>query len=95
LAWSSRASALSRYACSRVSGVRQRNSRKASPENLASTMNAGSAAARSTASAAGENAASSAARLTSAISCWPIEKVLITIDSGRDDASRRARVSMS
>jgi hypothetical protein len=36
------------------------------------------------------------ARLISVmIACWPIEKVLITIDSGRDDASRRARVSMS
>ena len=70
--------------------MRQRNSRNASPENLASTRNAGIAAASSTASAAGENPASSAARLTSEISCWPIENVLITIDSGRDDASRRA-----
>jgi hypothetical protein len=58
-------------------------------------MNAGIAAARSTASASGENPASSAARPISVISCWPIENVRITIDSGRDDASRRARVSMS
>ncbi len=44
----------------RVSGERQRNSRKASPENFASATNAGSPASSSTATAQGEKRASSA-----------------------------------
>ncbi len=42
----------------RVSGERQRNSRNASPENLASAMKEGSPASSSTATAQGEKCAS-------------------------------------
>jgi len=58
-------------------------------------MNGGIAAAIRTASAIGENPASSAPRVTSVIRLWPSSKVCETSDSGRDDASRRARVRLS
>ena len=79
----------------RVSGERQRNSRNASPENLASATNDGRPARNSTATAQGENCASSVPKLSSATAFWTSPKLLITSESGRLDASRRARVSLS
>ena len=58
-------------------------------------MNGGIAAAISTASAIGENAASSPPRPISVTMLWPSSNVCDTSDSGRDEASRRARVSLS
>ncbi len=79
----------------RVSGERQRNSRNASPENFASARNDGSPASSSTATAHGENCASSVPKLTSAMAFCTSPKLRITSDSGRLEASRRARVSLS
>jgi hypothetical protein len=86
---------VSRYICMRVSGERQRNRRKASPENLASAMNEGRPASARISAAHGENAASRAAKLTSEMPFWTSEKVRPTRLSGRLEASRRARVSLS
>jgi hypothetical protein len=79
----------------RVSGERQRNRRNASPENLASAMKAGSPARNSTATAQGENCQSSTAKLAIAIAFCTSPKLRMTSDSGRVEASRRARVSLS
>ena len=79
----------------RVSGERQRKRRKASPENLASATNEGRPASSSTATAHGENCASSVPKLSSAIAFCTRPKLLMTRASGRVDASRRARVSLS
>jgi hypothetical protein len=69
----------------RVSGERQRNRRKASPENLASAMNEGSPASARISAAHGENAASSAAKLTSEM------RVLDQREGPTDQAQRAAR----
>ncbi len=58
-------------------------------------MNGGIAAATRTASANGENAASRPPSPTSVTMFWPSSNVSETSDSGRDDASRRARVMRS
>ena len=58
-------------------------------------MNGGIAAAINTARAIGENAARSAPRLMSVIALCPSSKVCDTRESGRDEASRRARVILS
>ena len=79
----------------RVSGERQRNSRNASPENFASAMNEGKPASSSTATAHGENARAAMPKLTSAMPFCTSPKLLMTSASGRLEASRRARVSLS
>ena len=79
----------------RVSGERHRNSRNASPENFASARNAGRPASTSTATAHGEKWISSVPKLISEMAFCTRPNVRITSDSGRLDASRRARVSLS
>ena len=79
----------------RVSGARQRNRRNASPEKRVSAMNAGRPASASTTTASGENAISSAPNESSEIAFCARPNVRITSESGRVDASRRARVSLS
>ena len=79
----------------RVSGERQRKRRNASPENFASAMNDGRPASSNTATAQGENCASSVPKLSSAIAFCTSPKLLMTSASGRVEASRRARVSLS
>ncbi len=79
----------------RVSGARQRNRRKASPENLVSAKNAGRPPTIRMTTAQGENPASSTEKLTMEIALCNRPEVRMTSDSGRLDASRRARVSLS
>ena len=79
----------------RVSGARQRNRRNASPENLVSAKNAGRPPKISMTTAQGEKPASSTAKLAMAMAFWNRPEVRMTSDSGRLEASRRARVSLS
>ena len=79
----------------RASGARQRNSRNASPENLVSATKAGSPASAKSATAHGENLMSRPPNDASEIPFCRSPKVRMTRDSGRLDASRRARVSLS
>ena len=79
----------------RVSGARHLNRRNASPENLVSAKNAGRPPKMSTTTAQGEKPASSTAKLVMAMAFWNSPEVRITSDSGRLEASRRARVSLS
>ncbi len=79
----------------RVSGARHLNSRKASPENLVSAKNAGRPPNSRMNTAQGEKPASSTAKLEICSAFWNRPEVRITSDSGRLDASRRARVSLS
>ena len=79
----------------RVSGARQLNRRKASPENLVSAKNAGRPQTMRITTAQGENPASSTAKLAIDTALCNRPEVRMTSDSGRLDASRRARVSLS
>ena len=79
----------------RVSGARQRKSRNASPENFVSAKNAGKPPNNRMNTAHGENPASNTAKLVMAMAFWNRPDVRITSDSGRLEASRRARVSLS
>ena len=79
----------------RVSGSRQRNRRNASPENLVSAKNAGRPPTTRMTTAQGEKPASSTAKLKMEIAYCSRLEVRMISDSGRLDASRRARVSLS
>ena len=79
----------------RDSGARQRNRRKASPENFASARNAGSPARISSTTAHGEKRISKPPNDTSEMAFCSRPKVRITRLKGRLEASRRARVSLS
>ncbi len=79
----------------RDSGARQRNRRKASPENFASARNAGRPANISSATAHGEKRYSKPPKEISDTAFCSSAKVRITRLKGRLEASRRARVNLS
>ena len=78
-----------------MSGVRQEKSRKASPEKRVSATKAGSEARARAPTTHGESAQSRAALLTRAMAFCAMPKVRRTSESGRVEASRRARVRRS